>query len=166
MGENIMQNDYINDYNREHYKQITIRVSPEEAEEIKATATKARKSIKLLIISAVRLYAENITQSNAQTADKPPINAERQEDKPEEDKPQDTHNKPQEPSKEPSKASPETSPEDFTQAIREAYKEAYKQARQEIKAIEETRQKLKGVSKFVKRPHRTVQARRRTKVYK
>ena len=66
-----MQNDYINDYNKEHYKQITIRVSPQEADEIKATATQARQSIKQLIISAVRLYAQSLTAAETPTPETP-----------------------------------------------------------------------------------------------
>lgn len=45
-----------NNYNKEKYKQIAIRISPEEADEIKAKATAARLSIARLIVLSVRAY--------------------------------------------------------------------------------------------------------------
>lgn len=51
-------------YNKERYKQIAIRISPEEAEEIKAKAGEMHISIARLIVSACKAYSpETLTAS-------------------------------------------------------------------------------------------------------
>lgn len=45
-------------YNKANYKNISIRVKPDQAEEIRATAENLHQSLAQLIINAVRAYAD------------------------------------------------------------------------------------------------------------
>ena len=53
-------------YNKANYKNISIRVKPDQAEEIRATAEKLHQSLAQLIINAVRAYAD-IQTAEAET---------------------------------------------------------------------------------------------------
>jgi hypothetical protein len=45
-------------FNKKNYKNISIRVKPDQADEIRATAEKLQLSLAQLIVNAVRLYAD------------------------------------------------------------------------------------------------------------
>ena len=53
-------------YNKANYKNISIRVKPDQAEEIRATAENLHQSLAQLIINAVRAYAD-IQTAGAET---------------------------------------------------------------------------------------------------
>ena len=54
-------------FNKKNYKNISIRVKPDQAEEIRATAENLHQSLAQLIINAVRAYAD-IQTAGADTA--------------------------------------------------------------------------------------------------
>ena len=45
-------------FNKKNYKNISIRVKPDQADEIRATAEKLNQSLAQLIVNAVRAYAD------------------------------------------------------------------------------------------------------------
>ena len=55
-------------YNKANYKNISIRVKPDQADEIRATAENLHQSLAQLIINAVRAYADIQTNHGADTA--------------------------------------------------------------------------------------------------
>lgn len=110
----IVQNEYTKAYNKEHYKNVSIKITPEEAEEIDRIAKQTGQSKARLIVNAVREYAQSLTAAGTAPekispetltgAEETPT--ETQAETPEEDqqgkpqdKPQDAHSKPQDASK-------------------------------------------------------------------
>ena len=55
-------------YNKANYKNISIRVKPDQADEIRATAENLHQSLAQLIINAVRAYADIQTNHGTDTA--------------------------------------------------------------------------------------------------
>ena len=149
------------EYNKAHYVQIALRLSPEDAETVAKIATETRQSKNAVIISALHLYAQSLTAAETPTPDT--ATPETPSPAPEEISPgtvtgaeetqagthtetpaEDQQGKPQErtTSTPASPTSPESiSPEQVAhiaqeaaqKAAQEAYKQGYIKARQEIR---------------------------------
>lgn len=178
------------EYNKAHYIQVALRLSPEDAETVAKIATETRQSKNAVITTAIHLYAQSLTAAETPTpgtatpgtpspapeeisprsitgaeTQHTEMPGEDQQGKPQ-GKPQDAHSKPQDASKQ--GASP--NPEEIAEEIKAAYLKGYRQARQEIKAeIKATRQaaqQAQHIRHTAQRARVLTQARRRPKAYK
>ena len=162
----IVQNEYTKAYNKEHYKNVSIKISPEEAAEIDEIARQTGQSKARLIVNAVRFYARSLTAAGTPKPGTP--TPETPSPAPEEISPgtvtgaEGTNTE----TATASKASTETSPEEIAEEIKAAYLKGYRQARQEIKAAQTAARQTQHIRHTAQRTRVLTQARRRPKAYK